>query len=462
MFLSILFCLSSFGSTGVQASADSLVVVRSVVVSGNHKTRERIILREMEVKSGDTVLTRQLTEKLAWDQRKISNTNLFVTVDVTAKSIDEQQIDVEVSVKERWYFFAIPTFFLADRNFNEWWYERGRDLRRTIYGARLYYKNVTGNNDRLRAIAEFGFLRRFDLAYSLPYVDKAQKTGLSVGVAYLTNKEIAYRSALDKLVYLKGEELLRERFTASASLTRRNRFYSFHRLDLRYSNTTIADTVARLNPDYLLDSKTRQRFLQLSYTYNYDRRDNVAYPLKGKWLTLSASRLGLLPTDDLQQTELTGSLTGYLPLGGRFYASHFISGKISWPERQPYANLRGLGYTNDFIRGYELYVIDGQQYGILKNTWRYQLLNIRKHLKWIPVRQFSTIPLAVYLTAFGDVGYVRNSMAVEYKSRLANQWQYGTGIGLDVVTFYNAVFQFNYALNRLGQTGFYFSYFYEL
>jgi len=446
---------------------DSLVVIRSLTITGNQRTRERIIRRELDMQPGDTLSRRALREKLAWDQRKIANTNLFITVDLTAREDTlapegPAPVDLSLAVRERWYLFALPTFYLADRNFNEWWYERGRDLRRTIYGGRMSYKNVTGNNDKLRAVLETGFVRRADLSYTLPYIDRALKTGLSVGVAYMNNKEIAYRSALDKLVYVRDEDLLRDRFYANAVLTRRNRFFAFHRFESRYVRYNVADTIARLNPDYLLDGRKRLQYLQLSYSYTYDRRDNVAYPLSGRWYTLSASQYGLLPGDNLRQTEFLGSVERFWPLGKRFYASNYLSGKWSGPTRQPYVLLRGLGYTQDLIRGYELYVIDGQRYGLVKNTLRYQLLNTQKQFNWVPIRQFNTVPLALYLTAFADAGYVSSSVAREYNSRLANQLLYGGGIGLDAVTFYNAVFRFSFAYNRQGQTGFFFTYVYDL
>jgi outer membrane protein assembly factor BamA len=78
MLLSILFWSLSFtdSTAKLRAVADTVQpdywVVRSVVITGNHRTRERIILRELEVKAGDTVQRQQLTEKLAWDQRKIT------------------------------------------------------------------------------------------------------------------------------------------------------------------------------------------------------------------------------------------------------------------------------------------------------------------------------------------------------------------------------------------------------
>ncbi|WP_128545755.1 POTRA domain-containing protein [Larkinella soli] len=467
MLLTFLFwTLSLADTTGRPAPpVDSLntpVVVRSVQIRGNHRTRERIILREMDVRVGDTIRREDLTAKLAWDQRKITNTNLFVTVDVVAHDVGSQLVDVEVSLKERWYVFVIPVFELADRNFNEWWYERGRSFRRTIYGARLSYKNVTGNADKLSAIFEFGFARRTQVVYSLPYIDRAQKTGISVGVSYQTNKEVAYRSSLDKLVYLRTEDLLRDRFFTNVVLTRRNRFFNFHRLELRYARNSIADTVAKLNPDYFLDGQTRQRYLQLSYAFIHDRRDAVAYPLQGHWLTLTANQYGLLPSDHLRLFEATGNYTRYWSLGGRFYASSSLRGKLSWPDRQPYLNFRGLGYLQDFVRGYELYVIDGQRYGLVKNTLKYQLLNVRKQFDWVPVRQFNTVPFAMYVAVFGDAGYVGSTLAREYDSRLANSFLFGGGLALDFVTFYNLVGRISYSVNRQGKTGLFFNLTYDL
>lgn len=468
MLLSILFWSLSLADTTARlpALSDSVKtdfwVVRSVTIQGNHRTRERIILREMELKTGDTLPKLQLTEKLAWDQRKITNTNLFVTVDVVAREVGPRQIDIDVTLKERWYLFVIPVFDLADRNFNEWWYERGRSFRRTIYGARLNYKNVTGNADKLNAIFEFGFAQRTQLVYTLPYIDRNQKTGISVGASYQTNKEMAYRSALDKLVYFQSEDLMRDRFWTNVVLTRRNQFYNFHRLELRYVRNSIADTIARLNPNYFLNGQTRQRYFFLSYIFTRDRRDGVAYPLRGYLFNFAAYQSGLLPSDNVHQLEVAANYTHYWPLGARFYASSSLRGKLSWPNRQPYITLRGLGYQTDYVRGYELYVIDGHHFGLIRNSLKYELFNVRKHLNWVPMKQFNTIPLAMYINLLGDMGYVGSTLATEYNSRLANSWLYGGGIALDIATFYNLVGRISYSINRQGQTGLFFSFTYDL
>ncbi|TAE32290.1 MAG: hypothetical protein EAZ91_05330 [Cytophagales bacterium] len=469
-FLLILcLTLNSIQVWGQSDETDSLLVVQQVNLSGNIRTRDRIVTRELEIRVGDTIRMSDLSGKLAWDARKLNNTNLFVTASVTARSLvdslivrgDYAPIAVDVVMKERWYLLAYPVFDLADRNINEWWYDRGRSLKRVIYGARLDYRNVTGNNDRLAGIAEFGFLNRYFLSYTRPYIDRAQRLGIRVDGLYQTNPELAYRSQADKLVFLRSDGVLRERGFGGVTLTRRDGFYQFQSLGLRYVSNRIADTVARLNPLFYGDGRTRQRYLQLSYGYRYDRRDNVAYPLRGYLITGDATWYGLLPRDDLRQLELVVSAARFWALSekptGRWFANTGVRAQVILPRWQPYNDLRGLGYNQEMVRGYELFIIDGQHFGLWKNSLRYRLFDTVKQIRWLRVKQFNTFPIAAYLTGFADAGYVQSSIAQQFESRLANRLLLGTGVSLDVVTFYNLVGRFSATVNGQGKRGFYFN-----
>ena len=256
-------CFAAAGVSGLtqlafaRNTADSTqaVVIGAVNLTGNERTRNRIVLREMTLHAGDTIRLADLPGKLAWDRRNISNTNLFITVGIeTSLTVpdDSSQLlryDLTVVMKERWYLIAYPVFDLADRNLNEWWYDRGRDLRRVIYGGRLSYRNPTGNNDKLQLIIERGFLSRTAISYAIPYIDRAQRIGLRVDFGYQTNKEIPYRTQFDKWVYAKSENVLRERIYASLITTYRRGLYQYHAVDARYNRNTINDTIAELNPD---------------------------------------------------------------------------------------------------------------------------------------------------------------------------------------------------------------------
>ncbi len=468
-WLVVLLLLGPFISPGQPVAEAAVVdstqsvVVQSVAFTGNYRTRDRIIQREMTLHVGDTVRLADLPGRIAWNQRNITNTNLFVTVDVTTQltaptdTTQLARLDLHIFMKERWYLIAYPVFDLADRNFNEWWYDRGRDFRRTIYGGRVSYRNVTGNNDRLQLIVERGFLSRTVVSYSKPYIDQAQRIGLRVDFGYQTNKEISYRTLADKWVYARSEQRLRERTYVGLTLTHRRGLYHYHSLEARYNRNRIADTIARLNPDYFLDGRTRQRYVVLTYGYRYDRRDNVVYPLQGTLVTALAGLSGVFPNDNFRFLETSASIARYWPLGGRFYAAGSLRGRSTWPRQQPYFNLRGLGSNVDMVRGYELYVVDGQRTAVWRNSLRYQVVNTQKQLNWLHVRQFNTVPIAVYVTGFGDAGFVSSTVAERYQSQLANRLLVGTGLSLDVVTFYNLVFRFSGTINGQGKTGLFFS-----
>lgn len=436
------------------------VVVREIRMNGNRRTREHIILRELDFRPGDTLLTANLSQRLELNRRKIFNTNLFVTVGAKVARLNADQIDVEFDLKEQWYILGYPVFQLADRNFNEWWYDRGRDLSRTIYGVNLRHRNVRGRAEELRVNAEFGFARYFDVFYRIPYLDRKQKLGLTVGASFLDSKNLAYRTNLDKLVFLRSEDILRERFYTNAVLRRRNKFYDFQFLELRYTTQTVADTIARLNPFYFLDGRTRQRFWLLSYAYLYDFRDKAQYPLRGHLFSAAVNRWGLLPSDDVHLTELSATYARFLPLGRgkRWFAAFGAEGKTSAPLNQPFLQTRGLGYGTDLVRGYERFVVDGQSYFYARNTLKFQALDRTFFLK--PLRkfpQFNTLPLAIFPNVYADFGIVANRYPERNNSRLANRWLFGGGVGLDFVTWYNVVIRLNYSVNREGQRGFYFT-----
>lgn len=449
-------------AAGIDSSRSA--VVRSVTLIGNVRTRDRIIFREMTLKAGDTVRLSDLPGRLTWDRRNISNTNLFITVELKteqttpADTTQLPQLDLIVRMKERWYLIAYPVFDIADRNLNEWWYDRGRDLRRTIYGGRLNYRNVTGSNDRLQVELIRGFWQRTVVSYARPYIDKAQRIGLRVDVGYQTNNDIPYTTRADKWQYVRADQTLRSRTWGTLMLTNRHGLYHYHSVEMRYSWNTVADTVVRLNPDYFLDNRTEQRYTSLAYGYRYDRRDNVAYPLRGTLFNSSVGVSGLLPSDNFRFLDVAAFVSRYWPMGKKVYGAANLRGRATFPDRQPYFNLHGIGNSSDNVRGYELYVIDGQHSAVARSSFRYQLFDTVKQLNWLHIRQFNTLPIAAYITAFADAGYVSSTVAGQYQSRLANQLLIGTGLSFDLVTYYNLVIRLSGAINRQGNTGFYFNF----
>ena len=431
------------------------VTVGNVFITGNRKTKERIILRELTLQPGFSFPMNDLPLLLEKDQEKLVNTRLFLEVSIQPVERSPEVVDLIVQVKERWYFFPSPIFKLADRSFNEWWTNQGRDFSRVNYGVRLLQYNFRGRNESLRFISQFGFSKTFALNYVIPAFDQNQRNGLIFDVGYRDEKNLAYRSSENKQAFLESDDILKKTFTTSLTWTHRYSFYNRHFLSFGFYKASVADTVAQLNPNYFLDGRTSQQYFTISYLFTRDLRDYVAYPLQGNFLSLKAEKNGLGIYDDLNRFSLRAKYAQYITLKNNFYLSSSITGVASFPREQAYNNTEAIGYRPDEIRGYELYVVESQNYLIHKITFKKRLFSNVFHVKSVPVPQFRTVPIAIYLKTYFDSGYVDNDFIDPENAALANQFLFGGGLGLDIVTYYDLVIRLEYSANDRGDTGFF-------
>ncbi|MDH3711891.1 MAG: outer membrane protein assembly factor, partial [Cyclobacteriaceae bacterium] len=214
-------------------------------------------------------------------------------------------------------------------------------------------------------------------------------------------------------------------------------------------------TIALLNPHYLLDGRTLQRFFTLSYKFTRDYRDYVAYPLQGNFLSVEMKKNGLGLYNDLNRFTTRASYSQYVTLKNNFFLSSRLTGLASFPKRQAYFNTAAIGYRPDDIRGYDLYVVEAQNYILNKITFKKLLFAKEQKIKSIPIPQFRTIPIAVYLKAFFDSGYIDNELSDPENEALSNRYIFGGGLGLDIVTYYDLVLRLEYAFNDRGENGFF-------
>ncbi len=411
--------------------------VDSIQFIGNEKTKKSILHRELDFVIGDSMAVADVDKRIEYNRRKLMNTNLFIWVKSDYHQLPNGHLSIKFEFLEQWYILAYPVFQLADRNLNDWW-SRGHTMERTIYGLHFIHTNFRGRNEKLIFRAETGFTNRLDFSYTNPYIDKKKTLGLSLNTTYATNKSMPYATMHDTLSYLNSDKNLRERWSGSIALKRRIWFYDFQTLELKYTHTIVSDTIAKLNPNYFSSGKTEQNFAQIAYTYSYDFRDFSTYPLRGKKIDLGIYKYGLLPSDQVNFMELTGSVAYFFDLGSKFFITSQMKAKLSIGGQIPYANQRGLGYGSELVRGYELNVIDGTSYFLNRNTIKFQLVNKIFKIPFLAIKQFNQIPIAIYPTAFVDLAYVQQAPN-EFKNSLGNRWISGAGLGFDVVTYYNLV-----------------------
>lgn len=443
-----------------QLEVPERVIINNIFIIGNEKTRKNIILREIDLQTGLTYEWEDFLTMVEADQKKIYNLQLFNNVEITPLFTDTETIDLLVAVTERWYIIPNIILNLADRNLAEWWTNQNRDLSRLNYGARLMHNNVGGRNEKLRVGGQLGFTRSFELLYSKPYIDKGQRHGISVQFTYFTQKTIPIKSVNNRQVFYtnENEDVLRKNISSFLRYTYRGSYYNFHFVTMGYNNTEIHPDVFIQNPNYFPIDKTKLDYFVFGYLFRHDNRDNVLYATQGQLLNLGLTSYGMFGNRNFQDIEISLNANKYLKFNQYFHFATGLSLNSFFGKSQPYTLVRGIGYNPNFIRGYELNVVEGQQIVVQKNSLRFNILNVGYDIgNLVPLEEFSYFPIKLYLSANFDHGFVNDRNRLPENLRLTNQYLFGYGLGLDLVTLYDMVFRFEYSLNNSNEGAFYFN-----
>ena len=463
LFLLLLFCKMSAAGITYQADVDSIaadsssVIIGNISIIGNKITREHIILRELTFRIGDTIPPSDFEAKRIRSEENIYNTSLFNSVKLTYLKTSDGTTTIYIILKERWYIFPLPVFEVVDRNFNVWW--RTKDFSRIVYGGILSWNNFRGRNETVALAVRLGYIQQASFSYSIPYINKNQHSGLNIGFSYSRNHQTAYKTQYDDVTYFKDTaRFVREAYSGVIEYTYRRGLYKTHYLSAGFINVHVLDTVLKLNPEYLANVSTNERYFSVRYFFRKDHRDYVYYPLRGYTYSLELVKNGLkFLNDDVNYLFLTAEAKKYWQLSNRFYAGSSVRGKLSDHHFQPYYNTRALGFGGDYVRGYEYYVVDGQHFILLKTNFKFELLPKKEfHAGIIPLDKFATIPFSFYLNLFADAGYVEDTQFSNTSNsinRLPNSWLYGYGIGIDFVSYYDIVIRLDYSFNKFGESG---------
>ncbi|MCB0641069.1 MAG: hypothetical protein KDC44_05490, partial [Phaeodactylibacter sp.] len=413
-FRSRLFFLLIFGlfACACLSAQDTYVHVQKVLIEGNKKTKEKIITRELNIQVGDSIALTELSDRLDFNRLQLMNTGLFANVLVNIKEWNaDNEISVNIEVTETWYFYPVPVFELADRNFNVWWVEYNRSLKRINYGLHFYHFNVSGHRDLLDALIQFGFTTKVELEYRLPFINRRQTLGLTSEFLLARNREVNYATEEDKQAFFRSDDaVLLRRLRTGLTLSYRPRLQAYQRLRLRYHRNLIDETVRdALNTDYFLGD-VQQRYFSLGYDFVLDQRDIRPYPLNGRFLFFNVRKEGLGIFDDLNGMYTSLEYRHYHSFSDTWSLAGIAKGRAALiRKQQPFYNSQALGYNLDYIRGYEYYVIDGLDYAYTKIDLRWRFFNRPINFgKLMPFEAFRVMPLRLYLVLFNDLGWANN------------------------------------------------------
>lgn len=432
-------------------------IIDTIFFSGNNITKDFIILRELDFQAGDTIPAGKLYPAFEVSQQNLMKTSLFNFVNISDSVVSGGEfirLHVRLDFIERWYIWPFPIFEISDRNLNVWWQDKNFD--RVSYGLFLTKENNRGRMETLKLLLRFGYDERYEISYNAPYINRKQTFGAGMGIGWIQNHEVAYQTLNNKQVFIRDDnDYLFMNYYSYFAISHRPTLFHYHYLQLKFNFYSFGDTVLALNPNYSFGGSRTNEYFSLNYRFSSDHRDSKVYPLDGYFFSgqLSKSGLGFMKNDNLGMMELLGTYRKYWELRKLLYFSTDWTGKISTNRDQPYYYQQGLGYDRNFVRGYELYVVDGQSYVLAKNAFKYAIIPPQvSTIGFIKSEKFSKIHYALYANFFVDLGYVdayRNYDAED----LSNSLLLGAGVGLDLVTYYDMVLRVEASINKKGESG---------
>ena len=289
--LLFLFAWPASGTSQTTAPSDSNSIatanqIRTIIIDGNEKTKEEIILREMNLQIGEEFDELE-SER---DRLRILNLGIFNRVEIDAVPTNTGVI-LLVSVTEMWYIFPYPIIFRNER-----------DWGRISIGAGLLHTNFRGR----REVIDFSFWLGFNPSVRLKY----------------TNPWILGKLKFYSTISIFAKKVRNLSFTAIDSSVNENQIGFNWRIGKRFGHFTYFDvnvgykqlTLSPSLPGQTLSTSGKDRIPQLGVSFTNDTRDLWEYPHTGHYLNLWAQKSGLFGSV-VDYFRYGADLRKYYPIG---------------------------------------------------------------------------------------------------------------------------------------------------
>ena len=414
----VLICITCFMMPlQAQVVSDSAIIVRDIQIRGNSTTSTHVILREMSLKTGDT-LTQQAIQT---DRNNIYNLRLFNKVDV-ADSVYQHQATIIVTVSERWYFIPFPVLGM-----------KYRDITKLYYGAGMMHQNFRGRNEKLFALFFAGYDQLFMINYQNPKITDDDDIFIMTALT------------LQKLHNLSStsEEYMNTNLFLRGTIGKRFGMYNTLSSTLGYELWQVSD------PRIISTSSSsgRDAFLTLSLSYRFDTRDNNEYTTDGTLISFAIAKNGF-GESDVNIATANCDLRKFFGFDGGSAFGLRTAGSFTWGGVIPSYRHVFFGY-DDRIRGYFYKKIEAENKISASVELRLPILLPRYlEIDWMKVPEFQKLRYGIYFGIFADAGkaWSRDQVLSE------QPWYAGYGAGFQFLLPYGFTIRTEAAINNAGET----------
>ena len=320
LFLQLIFSLSP------QTESHSVSTVDFIQVQGNQKTKDYIILREVQ----QNLYSPWTEESIIEDKNRIYNLGLFSSVHIDVITNEENKNIYMITVSEMWYIWQFPIIKYDNQSNN------------FSYGGGMMHNNFRGRDENLALGATFGNIREYFLWYKNPWISGDHRS-LELG---------AYNESSDHHVYniIEKDKGL---FAEGGFYRGDNHKFNF---GILYNNKLI-ESIEDDSKDTLLIKYLAQvdfTYIRINSNYRYDTRDIYIDPSSGFFLEAEINNIfGINRTQNIYEFELDFNVYHNL-LSGYFnpvIKYNFLSNFQYSSSSLPIFSKNYIG-GQDYIRGY--------------------------------------------------------------------------------------------------------------
>jgi len=249
-----------YGQELFDIEEDTSLIIIDIVLTGNSKTKDNVILREMKTKLGDYYDP----EQIEIDRKRIQNLHLFTRIDIYP-DFKKNGVILNITVSERWYIFPYPIL-----------YRNERDWKKLSYGAGIIHQNFRGLNHNIVSSFWLGYNPGMDLYYSNPWFGGKHQFNYNFKIySYKIRNKSLYYDRFDEKY--KGFRL---------TMGKRWGYHLYLTAAVGYRNIQVPDQYKQIT----YSQNGTDHLPSIGLFFRYDKRDLYEYPKDGWLLDLYVSK----------------------------------------------------------------------------------------------------------------------------------------------------------------------------
>jgi outer membrane protein assembly factor BamA len=403
-----------------RSAKPALGVVDTIIVAGNDKTEEYVILDEMTITPG-SLLT---YEAIEYDRGRIYSLGLFTRVDILYDSLGTRHF-LFVDVRERWYIVPFPIFGFRDG-----------DPHKIYFGGGLLHYNFRGRNQRLYGSLVFGYDPALSFSFSDPQLDRENNLyfALSLGFSRVKNRSVI-QSGLTGDFYERHYDI-------NGTVGKRFNLFESAGINVGLHDASVTSYLSGRT----VSPNGRDTYLYATASYLNDSRNLREYATGGTMISLYATKNGF-GESDLNYSRFGADVRKYVPFGAGFSLATRLFGSVVAGGLVPTYAHAYFG-TGERIRGYYRTVVEGEDIAGGTVELRYALLDARTFLFSAVAMpsEFSVWRFGISLALFTDTG------AAWFRGDRLTPGSFTTGYGggIHFLLPYSVILRTEYAWNEYG------------